>query len=119
MQWKTFCHIKALVTLGSGLLMLGIPALFWSLFGVHDSDQFILMSRMLGALYVALGFIFFNMRELVASADRKRTGITVGVVDLASGVILAVAACQAVLNPLTWVLVIAYGVFAVAWFVLS
>ena len=115
MQWKTFCHIKAPVTLGSGLLMLVVPALFWSLFGVHDNDQFVVMSRMIGALYVALSFIFFNMRELTASADRKRTAIAVGAADLASALILAVAASQGVLNPLAWVLVATYGVFAFAW----
>ena len=119
MKWKTFCHIKALATFSAGLLMLLIPSLFWSLFGVHESEQFMVLSRILGTLYVALGIIFFHMRELVASADRKRTAITVGSADLASAAILAVAASQVVLNPLTWVLVAVYGVFALAWFALG
>jgi len=119
MQWKMFCQIKTIVTLGFGLLVLIVPALLWGLFGFDINDHVILLSRLIGIVYVAMGVMFFNMRNYDPSPSRKQTAVIVGSADLAAGVLLAVATVQAVVNPLTWLLVASFAVFGVAWFILG
>ena len=119
MQWKTFCQIKTVATVAFGVILIAIPALLWSLFGIDASDLAVLLSRMIGVLYVALGVMIFKMRDSDASASRKQTAVIIGTADLATGGLFVLAAVQAVVNPLGWVLVASYGLFGAAWFVLK
>jgi hypothetical protein len=119
MQWKTFCQIKTVVTVTFGLIFLAVPSLLWSLFGLDASDLAVLLSRMIGVLYVALGVMIFKMRDLEVSVSRKQTAVIIGTADLASGGLFVLAAIQAVVNPLGWLFVASYGLFGAAWFVLK
>ena len=119
MKWKMFCQIKTVVTLAFGLLVFFVPALLWGLFGFEINDHVVLLSRLIGIVYVALGVMFYTLRDYESSASRKQTAIIVGSADSAAAVLLAVATVQAVANPFTWVLVASYGLFGLALFILG
>jgi hypothetical protein len=119
MQWKMFCQIKTVVTLVFGGIFLAVPALFWSLFGFDFSDHAVLLSRMLGIIYVSTAVMIFNMRGYEPSASRKQTAVTMGTADIVTGGLFVFVTLQTVVNPIGWVLVAAYVLFGAAWFVLK
>lgn len=119
MKWKTFCLFKTVLTLAFGLLVLLVPSFLWGLFGFDVNDHVVLLSRLIGILYVAMGVMFYNMRFLDPSVSRKQTAVIVGTADLASALLFTVAVLQSVVNPLAWLMMASYGVFAVLWFALG
>ena len=119
MKWKTFCQLKALITLAFGLLVLLVPAFTWGLFGFDVTDHVTLLSRLIGIVYVAMGVMFYNMHSLDPSASRRQTAVIVGTADLASALLFVIATVTSVTNPLAWLLVVSFGLFSVLWFVLG
>lgn len=118
MSFKTLMIIKALVCLFFGVLMLAIPSLLFSLFGLSISSEGAFPAREYGAAMIGIMFICWYGRGAVESGIRQGTIIGLCIYDAIGAVITLIALLNGTLNPIAWLVFLLYLFLALGfgWF---
>lgn len=115
MKLSTLMVVKAIVCLGFGILLVAIPELLMSLYGVTLGEGGILMARLYGASLLGNLMLTWFSRNDPGSEALRAAVLGLFVYD-AIGLIVAVAAMlSGVMNPLGWSIVAIYLLFTVGY----
>ena len=111
MKLSNLMIVKAIVCLGFGVLLLAIPGLLMSLYGVTLQEGGILMARLYGASLVGnLMLTWFSRND--AGSEALRAAVLGLLVYDAIGLIVAIVAMlSGVMNALGWSVVATYLFF--------
>lgn len=115
MKLSTLMVVKAIVCLGFGILLVAIPGLLMSLYGVTLGEGGILMARLYGASLLGNLMLTWFSRNDPGSEALRAAVLGLFVYD-AVGLIVAVAAMlSGIMNPLGWSIVAIYLLFTVGY----
>ena len=108
MKLKTLMVIKAIVCLGFGVLLVAIPGLLMSVYGVTLGEGGIFMARLYGASLLGNLMLAWFSRNDPGSEALRAAVLGLFVYD-AVGLVIAIAAMlSGVMNPLGWSVVAIY-----------
>jgi hypothetical protein len=111
MNLKNLMIIKALVCLVFGILLLAIPDMLLSIFGVTLSDGGMFTAREYGAALFGNLFLCWFARNAAHSDARRAIILALFVYDLIAFVMTAITVILGILNPLGWAIVFIYLFF--------
>ena len=113
MSFKNLMIIKALVSLSFGILMLAIPYLLLSLFGVSLSDGGMFTAREYGAALLGNTCLCWIARNATESIPTKAIIVALFVYDFVAFVMTTITVISGILNPLGWLIVFIYLFFTI------
>ncbi len=111
MSYKNLMVIKALVSLGFGVLMLAVPYTLFSLFGITLSSGGMFPAREYGSALMGIFFLCWFIRNVTESESIKAIIIAMFVYDLIGFIVTIITVIAGVLNPLGWLIVLVYLFF--------
>ena len=111
MSFKNLMVIKALVSLGFGILMLAIPDQLLSIFGATLGDGGMFTAREYGAALFGNLFLCWFARNATESDARRAIILALFVYDLIGFIMTTITVITEVLNPLGWFVVFVYLFF--------
>ena len=113
MSFKNLMIIKAAVSLGFGVLLLGIPDSLLSIFGAALGDGGMFTAREYGAAIFGNLFLCWFAKDAVESDVRRAIILALFVYDLIGFVVTSFTVLSGVLNPLGWLIAFVYLFFTI------
>lgn len=108
MKLSTLMVIKAIVCLAFGILLVAIPGLLMSVYGVTLGEGGILMARLYGASLLGNLMLTWFSRNDPGSQALRAAILGLFVYDAIGLVVAIVAMLSGVMNPLGWSIVAIY-----------
>jgi hypothetical protein len=108
MKLRNLMVIKAIVCLGFGILLLAIPGLLMSLYGVTLQEGVILMARLYGASLVGNLMLTWFSRNDPGSEALRAAVLGLFVYDAIGLIVAVLAMLSGVMNALGWSVVAIY-----------
>jgi hypothetical protein len=108
MKLRNLMVIKAIVCLGFGILLLAIPGLLMSLYGVTLQEGGILMARLYGASLVGNLILTWFSRNDPGSEALRAAVLGLFVYDAIGLIVAVLAMLSGVMNALGWSVVAIY-----------
>jgi hypothetical protein len=108
MKLRNLMVIKAIVCLGFGILLLAIPGLLMSLYGVELQEGGILMARLYGASLVGNLMLTWFSRNDPGSEALRAAVLGLFVYDAIGLIVAVLAMLSGVMNALGWSVVAIY-----------
>lgn len=108
MKLSTLMVIKAIVCLAFGILLVAIPGLLMSVYGVTLGEGGILMARLYGASLLGNLMLTWFSRNDPGSEALRAAVLGLFVYDAIGLVVAIVAMLSGVMNPLGWSIVAIY-----------
>ena len=102
MNIKFFLSFKAIVSLGFGIIMLGVPTIFLPYYGVQLSPIGIVFAQWFGALNVGVGLICWFTSKADRSALRQSILLSLVIADTIGFFVALSAQLQGLSNMLGW-----------------
>ena len=115
MKLSTLMVVKAIVCLGFGILLVAIPGLLMSLYGVTLDEGGILMARLYGASLMGNLMLTWFSRNDPGSEALRAAVLGLFVYDAVGLVVALIAMLSGVMNALGWSVVAIYLVFTVGY----
>jgi hypothetical protein len=115
MKLRNLMVVKALVCLGFGVLLLAIPGLLMSLYGVTLQEGGILMARLYGAALVGNLMLTWFSRNDPGSEALRAVVLGLFVYDAIGLVVAVIATLSGVMNALGWSVVAIYLFFTLGY----
>jgi hypothetical protein len=113
MKLSTLMVVKAIVCLGFGILLVAIPGLLMSLYGVTLDEGGILMARLYGASLLGNLMLTWFSRNDPGSEALRAAVLGLFVYDAVGLIVALVATLSGVMNALGWSVVAIYLLFTV------
>jgi hypothetical protein len=111
MRFKNLMIIKAIVSLGFGILLLAIPDSLLSIFGATLGGAGMFTAREYGAALFGNLFLCWFAKDAVESDARRAIILALFVYDLIGFIVTAITVISGVLNPLGWLIAFVYFFF--------
>jgi hypothetical protein len=111
MSFKNLMIIKAIVSLGFGILLLAIPDSLLSIFGATLGGAGMFTAREYGAALFGNLFLCWFAKDAVESDARRAIILALFVYDLIGFIVTAITVISGVLNPLSWLIAFVYFFF--------
>jgi len=108
MKLSNLMVIKAIVCLVFGILLVLVPAILLSLYGVTLGPGGIFMARLYGASLVGNLMLSWFARNAVDSEARQAIVLDLFVYDAIGFVVALLAQLSGLMNPLGWSIVVIY-----------
>ena len=108
MKLRNLMVIKAIVCLGFGILLLAIPGLLMSLYGVTLQEGGIFMARLYGASLVGNLILTWFSRNDPGSEALRAAVMGLFFYDAIGLIVAVVAMLSGIMNPLGWSVVAIY-----------
>lgn len=110
---KHLFTLHAVIALANGAIIVVVPVLYMSIFGVTiEGPDAIFISRLLGAALLTYGFVGWLARD-AGPSDARRAIVLGFFISIAIGFIIVLAAqLTGVMNTLGWALVALYFLMA-------
>lgn len=108
MKLSNLMVIKAIVCLVFGILLVLVPAILLSLYGVTLGPGGIFMARLYGASLVGNLMLSWFARNAVDSEARQAIVLDLFVYDAIGFVVALLAELSGLMNPLGWSIVVIY-----------
>ena len=115
MKLSTLMVVKAIVCLGFGILLVAIPGLLMSLYGVTLDEGGILMARLYGASLLGNLMLTWLSRNDPGSEALRAAVLGLFVYDAVGLIVALVAVLSGVMNALGWSVVAIYLLFTVGY----
>lgn len=115
MKLSNLMVVKAIVCLGFGILLVAIPGLLMSLYGVTLHEGGILMARLYGAALLGNLMLTWFSRTDPGSEALRAAVLGLFVYDAVGLIVALVATLTGVMNALGWSVVAIYLVFTVGY----
>lgn len=113
MRFSTLMATKAAVCLALGPLLIFVPGLFVSVFGVTLGAGGTMLAREYGAALIGTWLLTWYARKSVESDARRAIILALFVYDAIGFVVTSLAAIAGVLNPLGWSIPAIYLFFTI------
>jgi hypothetical protein len=111
MSFKNLMIIKALVSLGFGILLLAIPGELLSIFGATLAAGGMFTAREYAAALSGNLFLCWFARNATESDARRAIILALFVYDLIGFIVTTITIIAGVLNPLGWLIAFVYLFF--------
>ncbi|MCJ7668089.1 MAG: hypothetical protein MUP04_07405 [Anaerolineae bacterium] len=108
MKLSNLMVIKAIVCLVFGILLVLVPAILLSLYGVTLGPGGVFMARLYGASLVGNLMLSWFARNAVDSEARQAIVLDLFVYDAIGFVVALLAQLSGLMNPLGWSIVVIY-----------
>jgi hypothetical protein len=115
MKLSTLMVVKAVVCLGFGIVLLAIPGLLMSLYGVRLDQGGILMARLYGASLLGNLMLTWFSRHDPGSEALRAAVLGLFVYDAIGLIVSLIAMFSGVMNALGWSVVAIYLVLTVGY----
>jgi hypothetical protein len=115
MKLSTLMVVKAVVCLGFGILLLAIPGLLMSLYGVTLDQGGVLMARLYGASLLGNLLLTWFSRNDPGSEALRAAVLGLFVYDAVGLIVALVAVLSGVMNALGWSVVAIYLLLTVGY----
>ena len=102
MNLKVFLSFKAIVSLGFGIIMLGVPTIFLPYYGVQLDPIGVVFARWYGAMAIGIGLICWFARTADRSALRQSILLSLFICDTIGFVVSLTAQLHGLTNVLGW-----------------
>ncbi|MFQ6002048.1 MAG: hypothetical protein ACE5LG_10365 [Anaerolineae bacterium] len=111
MKFSNLMVIKAIVCLVFGILLVLVPAILLSLYGITLGPGGIFMARLYGASLVGNLMLSWFARNAADSEARQAIVLDLFVYDAIGFVVALLAQLSGLMNPLGWSIVVIYLFF--------
>jgi hypothetical protein len=115
MKLSTLMVVKAIVCLGFGILLVAIPGLLMSLYGVTLDEGGILMARLYGASLLGNLMLTWFSRNDPGSEALRAAILGLFVYDAVGLIVALVATLSGIMNAFGWSVVAIYLLFTVGY----
>jgi hypothetical protein len=111
MKLSLFYSLKALISVGFGILYAAVPAWTMSIYGVTLDPAGSFMARFLGASLIGIGLICWTYRN-ASFKTVQNILLSLFLADSIGFVIALMLQLSGAINPLGWMIVAIWGFFA-------
>jgi hypothetical protein len=115
MKLSTLMVVKAIVCLGFGILLVAIPGLLMSLYGVTLDEGGILMARLYGASLMGNLMLTWFSRNDPGSEALRAAVLGLFVYDAVGLIVALVATLSGIMNAFGWSVVAIYLLFTIGY----
>jgi hypothetical protein len=102
MNIKVFLSIKAILSLGFGIICLCIPTIVFPYYGIQLNTQGVFFSQLLGSMMIGVGLICWFARTADRNALRQSILLSLFIADTIGFVVSLTAQMKGLSNLLGW-----------------